>query len=132
MAGAARDKDNPTPPQLIFFPAIQVRQGSNVGSIMFTISSILFHWLQNRGTRRGKQDISHPFQDARFKTEFFPQSAQFLDFQWTPSGLSGQLRGVLSGLKPLDWKNLIHVDNKQFEHELMLKRALMEEGGIYR
>ena len=99
---------------------------------MFTISSILFHWLQNRGTRRGKQDISHPFQDARFKTEFFPQSAQFLDFQWTPSGLSGQLRVVLSGLKPLDWRNLIHVDNKQFEHELMLKRALMEEGGIYR
>jgi len=99
---------------------------------MFTISSILFHWLQDKENLKEKTEFTHPFQNPRFQTELFPKSAQFLDFQWTPTGLSGQFRGILSGLKPLDWRNLLQCDRKQFGHELMLKRALMEEGGGYR
>jgi len=99
---------------------------------MLTISSILFHWLQDKEKRKEKTEFTHPFQNPRFQTELFPKSAQFLDFQWTPTGLSGQFRGILSGLKPLDWRNLLQCDEKQFGHELMLKQALMVKGGGYR
>ena len=99
---------------------------------MLTISSMLFHWLQDKQPVKEKKELTHPFQNPRFKTEAFPKSAQFLDFQWTATGLSGQFRGILSGLKPLDWRQLLQCDQKQFVHELLLKRALLEEGGGFR
>ena len=128
----ASNGDNP-PPRPNVFPAKRVTNPpASGGKIMLTISSILFHWLQAKKKRKEKTEFTHPFQNPRFQTELFPKSAQFLDFQWTPTGLSGQFRGILSGLKPLDWRNLLQCDEKQFGHELMLKRALMEEGGGYR
>ena len=121
--------DNPPP---FFFSRKAGHQVPIGGQTMLTISSILFHWLQDKEKLKEKTEFTHPFQNPRFQTDLFPKSAQFLDFQWTPTGLSGQFRGVLSGLKPLEWRNLLQCDGKQFGHELMLKRALMEKGGGYR
>ena len=51
-------------------------------------------------------------QVSEYQQDQFPQSAQFLDFGWTKTGLSGQHRGVLSGLKPVEWKHWIHIDKR--------------------
>jgi hypothetical protein len=101
---------------------------------MLTLSSVVFHLIQrsnNKEKRVKDAEINHPFEDPQYQTKQFPKSAQFLDFQWTPSGLSGQFKGVLSGLKVLDWQNLIQIDEKQFNYELMLKKALMRPDGPY-
>ena len=83
-----------------------------------------------------KQNISkegeHPFRISRYREETFPQSAQFLDFQWMPKGLPGQHRNVMSGLKPLRKECLIHVDPKCFASEVKLKEVLFDENARYR
>ena len=69
---------------------------------------------KSKSVNEPKSSATHPFRSEKYQKEIFPQSAQFLDFQWTPEGLSGQFRGVMSGLKPLYWDCLIHVDTRQF------------------
>ena len=78
---------------------------------MFTLPSLVFHFLQEKEEEKTEKSspVHHPFLDSRYQSPSFPKSAQFLDFQWTPQGLSGQFRGVLSGLKPLDWRCLLQV-----------------------
>lgn len=101
---------------------------------MLTLS-LAAYYLVNKSRESSKDEpkqVSHPFRNARYRQEKFPQSAQFLDFQWTPEGLSGQFRGVMSGLKPLQWDCLLHVDKKCFAKEVSLKKALVDKGGKYR
>ena len=111
----------------------QILQAAALGLVMLTLPALAFHFLQ-KATKEKKQnsDVKHPFESPHYQTEKFPASAQFLDFQWTPEGLSGQARGVLSGLKPLHWRNLLNIDRKQFTYELSLKKELMRAGGPYR
>lgn len=101
---------------------------------MLTLSSIVFHFLDRtigQEKRQSESQFTHPFLNPRLKATTFPKSFQFLDFQWTPEGLSGQFKGVLSGLKPLDWRNLLQIDDKCFVHELKLKRELMRRDGPF-
>ena len=98
---------------------------------MLTLPALAAHFLQ-KPTKEKNPEVKHPFENGHYQTERFPASGQFLDFQWSPEGLSGQARGVLSGLKPLHWRNLLHIDRKQFTYELGLKRELMRVSGPYR
>jgi len=101
---------------------------------MLTLSYALYY-LVNKLTANSddeEKQASHPFKAKRYREENFPQSAQFLDFQWIPDGLPGQFRGVMSGLKPLKWDCLLQVDTRCFAKEVMLKKALVDKHGKYR
>ena len=101
---------------------------------MFTLSSVLYYFVQKPVTEENpiiNPISSHPFRSKKYKEECFPQSAQFLDFQWTPKGLSGQLRGVMSGLKPLPWDCLVQVDPRTFIKEINLKKVLFDKSNKY-
>ena len=99
---------------------------------MLTLSSTLFYLIHKQNKRSEDQSkASHPFRCGKYKGEHFPQSAQFLDFQYTPEGLSGQFRGVMSGLKPLTWDCLLQIDTRCFAKEVLLKKALFDKRGKY-
>eukprot|EP00092_Neocalanus_flemingeri_P002053 GFUD01002191.1.p1 GENE.GFUD01002191.1~~GFUD01002191.1.p1 ORF type:complete len:380 (+),score=82.91 GFUD01002191.1:109-1248(+) len=102
---------------------------------MLTLANTLFY-LHNTYKHKGRSEddpkqASHPFKSEKYQEEKFPQSFQFLDFQWTPEGLSGQFRGVMSGLKPLTWDCLLQVDTRCFAKEVQMKKALLDKNGKY-
>jgi len=100
---------------------------------MLTLSNAVFYIYNKQFNRKdAEEESTHPFKREKYKAEKFPQSAQFLDFQWTPEGLSGQFRGVMSGLKPLAWECLLQIDQRCFGKEIKLKKALVEPSGKYR
>ena len=101
---------------------------------MLTLSCALNYFLKtSAGQAEESQKKSfHPFTNGKYRNENFPQSAQFLDFQWLPEGLTGQFRGVMSGLKPLKWDCLLQVDPRCFAKEVSLKRALVDTSKRYR
>ena len=100
---------------------------------MLTLSSVLYYFVQKPVHEENpiNPTSSHPFRSKKYKEESFPQSAQFLDFQWTPEGLSGQFRGVMSGLKPLPWDCLVQIDPRTFIKEINLKKVLFDKSKKY-
>ena len=101
---------------------------------MLTLSCTLHYLLKKSAghTEESQKKFSHPFKTEKYRNDNFPQSAQFLDFQWLPEGLTGQFRGVMSGLKPLKWDCLLQVDPRCFAKEVGLKKALVETSKRYR
>ena len=99
---------------------------------MLTISCAINYFMNGRQPRTNNEQENHPFKMSKYRESNFPQSAQFLDYQWTPEGVPGQFKNLMTGLKPLDRECLIHVDTKCFDQEVKLRNALLDKSRKYR
>ena len=99
---------------------------------MLTISCAINYLLNNQQAGTNNEQENHPFKMSKYRQGNFPQSAQFLDYQWTPEGVPGQFKNMMTGLKPLDRDCLIHVDTKCFVEEIKLRKALLDKSRKYR
>ena len=99
---------------------------------MLTLACAIDYFLNSKQSRIDNEQENHPFKMSKYRQPNFPQSAQFLDYQWIPEGVPGQFKNMMTGLKPLDRECLIHVDTKCFDEEVKLRTALLDKSRKYR
>lgn len=104
--------------------------------IMLTLTSLISNYLfpkqVGNNLRKVQHPYDHPYDALRegWYGEDFPKSAMFLDTLWVanPQEVPPQLKNnTQSGLRVLHPKNWMHMDEKRFEYEMMLKNVMMRD-----